>query len=146
MKKITMARQTKSYKGCARAKCNAPTDLISLQFTNHHNTENKPVLITGLYYEEDYDGEVDEELGLAKLPDGKVACLKCGKTLSSIFNAKRHYATSHQPNKAAKCKFCGKICKNTLAREAHMRRIHGVTPAMMKNVIKPPPIEDNNSD
>ena len=96
--------------------------------------------ITGLYYNEQPNYE-EGDAGLAPLPDGKVACLKCGKTLSNVQNGKRHYATSHQPNKPEKCNICKKMCKNAQARDAHLRSAHGVTPAMMKKVIAPPPIK-----
>ena len=60
--------------------------------------------ITGSYYNEQANYEEEDQMGLAPLPEGRVACLKCGKTLSSIQNGKRHYATSHQPNKPETCK------------------------------------------
>ena len=33
--------------------------------------------------------------------------------------------------------------KNRQAKNQHLRQIHGVTPKMMQNVIKPPPIPPN---
>lgn len=80
----------------------------------------------------------EEEVGLAPLPEGKVACLKCGKTLSNAASGKRHYALSHQPNQPVRCNICKKVCKNKIALNTHLRNIHKVTPAMMKNIIKPP--------
>lgn len=89
--------------------------------------------------EEEFEDQTDDQLGLAPLPDGKVTCLKCGKTLSNKGSGQRHYATSHQPNQPVRCNICQKVCKNRLAYEAHLRQMHGVTVAMMKNVIRPPP-------
>ena len=60
----------------------------------------------------DADDSGEEVAGLAQLPEGRVACLKCGKTLSNIQNGRRHYATSHQPNKPESCFICKKLCKN----------------------------------
>mgnify|MGYP001456892660 CR=1 FL=1 len=88
--------------------------------------------------EEEFEDQTDDQLGLAPLPDGKVTCLKCGKTLSNKGSGQRHYATSHQPNQPVRCNICQKVCKNRLAYEAHLRQMHGVTVAMMKNVIRPP--------
>ena len=101
-------------------------------------------ILAGLHYEdEEYldDDESEEIEGLAPLPFGKVQCLKCGQVLSNERNGKRHYKTSHQPNKAAKCSFCKKVYKNAATKASHMYRVHGVTVSMMKNVIKPPPID-----
>ena len=90
-----------------------------------------------------FEDGTSEDLRFEHLPDGRVTCLQCGKTLFQLQNAKRHYSTYHQINPPAKCKLCGKICKNELAREAHMRRVHGITPAMMRNAIES---QDNDSD
>ena len=40
--------------------------------------------------------EEEEAVGLAKLTDGRVSCLKCGKQLASQRSATRHYAIAHQ--------------------------------------------------
>ena len=95
------------------------------------------------YYEESYSEEHYEEneaIGLAPLPDGKVKCLKCGKILSKMGNAKRHYAFTHQPNKPAKCHICQAVFKNAEYRDNHQRNNHGVTPSMIRNAVPPPPV------
>ena len=94
------------------------------------NTE----LLLGLYEEED-EGEAG---ALVALPDGRVTCLKCGKTLSNVHNGKRHFQTTHQPNQPARCKVCKKLCKNKQSRDAHLRITHGLTPKQMKNIIPAP--------
>jgi len=86
----------------------------------------------------DKDLEEDQGAGLAQLPDGRVTCLICGKTLSNVANGKRHYSTSHQPNQPARCKICKKLCKNKQSRDAHLRQSHGLTPKLMRNIIQPP--------
>ena len=97
-------------------------------------------LILGSYamVQDDFQSQEEEEVGLAPLPEGKVACLKCGKTLFNAASGKRHYALSHQPNQPVRCNICKKVCKNQIALNTHLRSIHKVTPAMMKNIIKPP--------
>ena len=93
----------------------------------------------GSYGQANYDDPDSDEVGLAPLPEGKVACLKCGKTLINEASGKRHYASSHQPNQPVKCNICKKVYKNKTTRDQHLRQFHGVTSAMMRNVIKPPP-------
>ncbi len=79
----------------------------------------------------------DDVEGLAPNSNGGVTCLKCGKVLSNVANGRRHYNTVHQFNMPEKCTICKTVCKNKQALEMHMRRNHGITPKMMKNVIKP---------
>ena len=97
----------------------------------------------GSYGQANYDDPDSDEVGLAPLPEGKVACLKCGKTLINEASGKRHYASSHQPNQPVKCNICKKVYKNKTTRDQHLRQFHGVTSAMMRNVIKPPPAPSN---
>jgi len=82
----------------------------------------------------------DESLVMIRLGDGKVKCLKCGRTASNEHNARRHWSTMHQPNKPERCQICKKMCKNRQARDCHIRRHHGISPKLMKNAIKPPPM------
>ena len=68
-----------------------------------------------------------------------MTCLKCGKTLYNAVSGKRHYASRHQPNEPMECSICNKMLKNLQARNQHLRQMHGITTAMMKNGILPPP-------
>ena len=68
----------------------------------------------------------------AILPDGKVTCLICTKTLSNFTSARRHYKTSHQPTEASKCSVCEKTYKNTQTMKAHMKRDHKISQKMLK--------------
>ena len=90
------------------------------------------------------EGDEDGIGGLAALPDGRVTCLLCGKTLSNVNNGKRHYKSAHQPNEPARCRVCKKLCKNKQARDMHLRRDHGLTPKLMRNIIPPPPPEPSS--
>ena len=81
--------------------------------------------------------EASDEL-LVQLSDGKVACLKCGKHLSSIHSAKRHFISVHQQNEQAQCRVCQKTFKNIQTRDSHSRQAHGVTNSMLKNAIRMP--------
>ena len=82
--------------------------------------------------------EVEEQVGLAQLPDGRVTCLVCGKELGSLRSGNRHYALAHQVNQPAKCQICKKEFKNKLYRDDHYRKKHNLSSTIMKNTIKPP--------
>ena len=75
---------------------------------------------------------------LVPMPDGKVACLQCGKRLSNLNNGRRHFASAHQLNQPAKCNVCNHIFKNSQTRDSHLRQKHGLSPAMIKNAVKMP--------
>jgi len=94
---------------------------------------------------DDPNGDGDD-VGLVKLPDGKVKCLKCDKTLSCLSSGNRHYATNHQEGIEVRCKICKKECKNKFAYQAHVRNNHGVSLKDLKNVIKPPQKNVNTKD
>ena len=53
-------------------------------------------------------------------------------------SGKRHYASRHQPNEPMACNVCNKMLKNRQARNQHLRQMHGVTTAMLKNAILQP--------
>jgi hypothetical protein len=72
---------------------------------------------------------------LVVLPDGKVTCRICGRTLSNATSGKRHYINSHQPNLAATCKVCKKTFKNMQTMKGHMKRDHGISQKMMKAAV-----------
>ena len=79
--------------------------------------------------------DMDAEIGpdaLAVLPDGKVECMICSKTLSNATSGRRHYLNSHQPTEAAKCSVCQKTYKNMQTMKAHMKRDHNISQKMMK--------------
>ena len=97
------------------------------------------IKFSGSFPQIDFDNFDNVEVGLAPLPDGKVTCLKCGKTLYNAVSGKRHYASRHQPNEPMECTICNKMLKNLQARNQHLRQMHGITTAMMKNEILPPP-------
>ena len=85
------------------------------------------------------DDTMDDTAGLlAPLESGKVACLTCGKTISSMQNAKRHFKLTHQLNQAVKCRLCKAVFKNHTSRDTHQRKIHGLTPSMLRNAVRVP--------
>ena len=89
--------------------------------------------------EADYElEEEDSAAGLAQLPDGSVTCLKCGKTLSTISNANRHYRIHHLPNQPSRCPICKLVFKNKMYKGDHMRNVHKLSASAMKNTFKPP--------
>ena len=96
------------------------------------------VLFDNLSELEEYGEDAEEQMGLAKLPDGKVTCLVCGTTLSCLASGNRHYVLKHQDNQPAKCKLCHKDFKNQMYRDRHYAKIHGISSEAMKNTIKPP--------
>ena len=96
-------------------------------------------MITAYQFEE-LEGPEDDTVGLLSppMPDGKVACLQCGKRLGSIQAGKRHIASQHQQNQNATCKICHKMFKNESSRDSHSRQKHGITTTMFKHAIKVP--------
>ena len=70
------------------------------------------------------DDEVMHESLLFKQFDGKTNCLKCNKSFCSKTSARRHYASFHTSKIPAKCKICGKVSKNKIARDQHVLDTH----------------------
>ena len=75
-------------------------------------------------------------VGLAQSQYG-VTCLVCGKVLSNMSNAYRHYNLAHEVNQPAKCTICKKDFKNKLSRDDHYRKAHNLTPSAVKNSVQP---------
>ena len=86
----------------------------------------------------EFDDNEDPGAGLAQQPDGRVTCLKCGKTLSSFATANRHYKIYHLPNQPSSCPICKKIFKNKMYKGDHMRNVHKLSAYAMRNTYKPP--------
>ena len=83
--------------------------------------------------------EVREDgAGLAKLSNGRVQCLQCGKELASLRSGNRHFALAHQVNTPAQCQICKQSFKNQLYRDDHYRKTHKLSATVMKNTVKPP--------
>ena len=78
-------------------------------------------------------------VGLIPVAEG-VRCLTCGKTLSSMQSAKRHYTLVHATNKEDR-KFSCDVCHQRFAVESykddHMRHQHGISKSMMKKRVMP---------
>ena len=79
-------------------------------------------------------------IGLVPMEDGSVRCLTCGKSVSTMRSARRHYHLVHSTNKEDR-QLCCQICHKTFAVESylddHMRRTHKITKSMMKNRVMP---------
>ena len=60
---------------------------------------------------------------LQAIGDGRVKCLDCDKTYSSIDTARRHYKFLHMTDKNDR-KFICKVCKKGFALEGNMKRHH----------------------
>ena len=86
---------------------------------------------------EEVPGE-DGAAGLAKLSNGRVQCLQCGKELASLRSGNRHFALAHQVNTPAQCQICKQSFKNQLYRDDHYRKTHKLSATVMKNTVKPP--------
>ena len=109
------------------------------------------VIYFNVGFEADYDAETiefddneDPGAGLAQQPDGRVTCLKCGKTLSSFSTANRHYRIYHLPNQPSSCPICKKVFKNKMYKADHMRNAHKLSAYAMRNTYKPPTTLDWN--
>jgi DNA-directed RNA polymerase subunit RPC12/RpoP len=95
--------------------------------------------------------EEKEQLGLAPMTDGRVTCLRCGKILSKMGNARMHFKNMHENNKAdknIKCKLCEKKFGVKQYMHRHMVVAHGISPKLFKaNIVpkfKPDPEEDDS--
>ena len=79
-----------------------------------------------------------EEEGLSyRTSDGRVSCLKCFQTFSSMNNAQRHYKSKHLMPEKVTCRFCQKTYKNVHSHNEHLRTSHGITQAMLKTRVLP---------
>ena len=59
----------------------------------------------------------------------KGQCLVCGKILSNVYNAIRHYELNHTFSTASarsSCPICSKVFKRETAMKDHMRKVHKV--------------------
>jgi hypothetical protein len=84
--------------------------------------------------------EENEQLGLAPMTDGRVTCLRCGKILSEMGIARRHFLNIHETNKAEKnikCKLCEKKFAVMEYMRTHMARFHSISAKMFKANIVP---------
>ena len=69
------------------------------------------------------------------MPDSlKYKCLMCSKEIARKDNAKCHFIRLHSGvQEPAVCHICGKIFqKGRINRNEHLRAVHGVTQAMMR--------------
>ena len=65
---------------------------------------------------------------LETLPDqGRVLCKKCGKTYSTMTNARRHISDAHMPQQNARCQLCNRTFRNKRYRNDHYRSFHGIS-------------------
>ena len=81
--------------------------------------------------------EPTEEEGLARTEDGRVTCLKCFQSFSSMSNGERHYKSKHMELAKVRCKFCPRIYKTIHSLNEHLRRTHGLSKKMLKNRVIP---------
>lgn len=94
------------------------------------------ILFLGFENEEQEEGIV----GLVPMSDGSVQCLTCGKSLSTMGSAKRHYQLVHvidKSDKRFKCEICHKAFSVESYKTDHIRVKHGISKAMMKNRVMP---------
>ena len=69
----------------------------------------------------------DADLKIVALEDGRVTCLTCNKTLSSIDNAKRHYQLLHMRNRKVlnyECKECKRRFSVEEYLNTHIQHMH----------------------
>ena len=87
-----------------------------------------------------YEEEPSQIVGLVPFEDGTVKCLTCGKTVSSMRSARRHYTLVHATDRSDrryKCQICHVDFAVESYRDDHMRVRHGITKSMMKNRVMP---------
>lgn len=75
-----------------------------------------------------------EEVGLIPMADGMVQCSTCGKTLSTMQSARRHYNLIHAKDTIdmATCPICQKQFSGTSYVDDHMRKTHKISKKMWK--------------
>ena len=102
-------------------------------------------MITGFLFENDPFDDIrqyddSEELGIVpKGNTGQWGCLKCGNTFNRKYAASRHYISHHMVTAPQTCSFCKKMYKNIESLQQHLRSVHGLTQADLKNRIVPRP-------
>jgi uncharacterized Zn-finger protein len=63
-------------------------------------------------------------------------CLQCGKLLSSLANARRHFKMVHAPEFTANpCPECGKIFPRQEAVKDHLRKAHKIYQTNSSSVL-----------
>ena len=75
-----------------------------------------------------------EEVGLIPMADGMVQCSTCGKTLSTMQSARRHYNLIHAKDTIdmVKCPICQKPFAGTSYVDDHMRKTHKISKKLWK--------------
>ena len=75
-----------------------------------------------------------EEVGLIPMADGMVQCSTCGKTLSTMQSARRHYNLIHAKDTIdmATCPICQKQFSGKSYVDDHMRKTHKISKKMWK--------------
>ena len=73
---------------------------------------------------------LDSEV-VRKVEGGKGQCLTCGKILSNVYNALRHYELNHTALDPATCSrsscpVCAKMFIREAAMKDHMRKVHRI--------------------
>ena len=77
----------------------------------------------------------DLEEDLESLPEGRVLCKKCGKSYSTMTNARRHILDVHVPTKKATCQLCYKSFSKKRYRNDHYKSFHGISLSEMPTLI-----------
>ena len=67
------------------------------------------------------------EAGLETLPEGRVLCTKCGKSYSTMTNARRHVNDAHMPTQQVRCQLCFRTFSKKRYRNDHYRSFHGIS-------------------
>jgi len=80
------------------------------------------------------DNKGFEEVGLIPMADGMVQCSTCGKTLSTMQSARRHYNLIHAKDTIdmATCPICQKQFSGKSYVDDHMRKTHKISKKMWK--------------
>merc|ERR1712001_453653 len=70
---------------------------------------------------------------LTQNPDGGVSCNVCGKVVSCMSSARRHYKTTHEEIEPTPCPLgCGLEFKNPTSLENHLKNVHSVMAILIK--------------
>ena len=114
---------------------------IDEEFSRPVQTIKQEPIAMEIYAAEDFDnpsnadnendhketGGDKDNSGFLSLPNGKIQCPNCQKSLSNMGNARIHNQQVHDQVKVD-CQLCKKSFKNAWYRDRHIKANHGISP------------------
>merc|ERR1712223_1245083 len=88
----------------------------------------------------DYEAASKIDANITRSADGTTCtCNVCGKVLSVMSSARRHYKTTHEEIEPTPCPLgCGLEFKNPTSLENHLKNVHSVTKQQIKHAQRIP--------